>query len=106
MTERTTYLRSNVKRRRRWRRTSEEKYGKYKWIKTLIRRNSEELREIKRMLRGISYGLRHLMDFDSQYLIDMVCGDSRDEAVLDVLRAAGSNGCLQKRFTPMCVAMA
>lgn len=60
---------SNVKRRR----SPEEKYGKCKWIRMLIRRNSEELREIKRMLRGLSLGLSHLMDFDSEYLVNMVC---------------------------------
>jgi hypothetical protein len=85
LTENTT---SNVKRRR----SPEQKYGKYKWLNILVRRNAEEIREIKRMLRGLSYGLRHLMDFDSKYLIEMVCQDSRDEAILDVLRAAGSDG--------------
>jgi hypothetical protein len=85
---------SNVKRRR----TPEEKYGKYKWIRTLIRRNAEENREIKRMLKGLTYGLRHLMNFDSQYLIDMVCQDSRDTAILDVLRAAGANGLSPKEI--------
>jgi len=39
------------------RRTPEEKYGKYKWIKTLVNRNSRELREVKRMLKGVSLGL-------------------------------------------------
>jgi len=84
----------NVKRRR----TPEQKYGKYKWIRTLIRRNAEENREIKRMLKGLTYGLRHLMNFDSQYLIDMVCQDSRDGAILDVLRAAGANGLSPKEI--------
>jgi hypothetical protein len=32
------------------------------------------------------------MDFDSQYLIDMACSDSRDQAILDILRAVGSEG--------------
>jgi hypothetical protein len=85
LTENTT---SNVKRRR----TPEQKYGKYKWLNILVRRNAKEIREIKRMLRGLSYGLRHLMDFDSKYLIEMVCQDSRDQAILDVLRAAGYDG--------------
>lgn len=91
MTENTT---SNVKRRR----TPEQKYGKYKWLNILVRRNAEEIREIKRMLRGLSYGLRHLMDFDSKYLIEMVCQDSRDQAILDVLRAAGSEGLSPKEI--------
>jgi len=91
LTENTT---SNVKRRR----TPEQKYGKYKWMKMLIRRNSEEIREIKRMLRGLSLGLKHLMDFDSQYLVNMVCRDSRDEAILDVLHAAGSTGLSPKEI--------
>ena len=84
----------NVKRRR----TPEEKYGKYKWIKMLVRRNSDELREIKRMLRGISRGLSHLMDFDSEYLVNMVCRDSRDRVILDVLRAAGLDGLSPKEI--------
>ena len=78
----------NVKKRR----SPEEKYGKYKWMRILIDRNSRELREIKRMLRGLSLGLSYMMDFDSAYLIRMVCCDSRDEAILDVLRAAGPDG--------------
>ena len=85
---------SNVKRRR----SPEEKYGRYKWIRMLIRRNSEEIREIKRMLRGLSRGLSHLMDFDSEYLVNMVCRDSRDRAILDVLRAAGSAGLPPKKI--------
>lgn len=84
----------NVKRRR----SPEEKYGKYKWIRMLIRRNSREIREIKRMLRGLSLGLSHLMDFDSEYLVNMVCRDSRDQAILDVLRAAGSDGMPPKKI--------
>jgi hypothetical protein len=79
----------NVKRRRR---SPEEKYGKYKWIKTLVNRNSRELREIKRMLRGLGLGLSHLMDYDSEYLVKMVCRDSRDEVILDVLHECGSAG--------------
>jgi len=85
---------SDVKRRR----TPEEKYGKYKWMKMLIRRNSKELREIKRMLKGLSLGLSHLMDFDSEYLVNMVCRDSRDEVILDVLRAAGPDGLSPKEI--------
>jgi len=85
---------SNVKRRR----SPEEKYGRYKWIRMLVRRNSEEIREIKRMLRGLSRGLSHLMDFDSEYLVNMVCRDSRDRAILDVLRAAGSAGLSPKQI--------
>ncbi|MDH5482629.1 MAG: hypothetical protein OEY22_07115 [Candidatus Bathyarchaeota archaeon] len=80
------------------RRSPEQKHGKYKWIKTLVRRNSEDIREIKRMLRGLSYGLRHLMDFQGQYLVDMVCQDSRDQAILDVLRSAGSDGLSPKEI--------
>jgi len=91
LTENTT---RNVKRRR----TPEQKYGKYKWLNILVRRNAEEIREIKRMLRGLTLGLSHLMDFDSQYLIDMVCQDSRDGAILDVLRAAGANGLSPKEI--------
>jgi len=85
---------TNVKKRR----TSEQKYGKYKWLRILIRRNAEETREIKRMLKGLSYGLRHFMNFDSQYLTDMICQDSRDGAILDVLRAAGANGLSPKEI--------
>ena len=79
-------------------RNPEQKYGKYKWMRILIDRNNRELREIKRMLRGLSRGLSHLMDFDSEYLIGMVCRDSRDQAILDVLRAAGSDGLSPKEI--------
>jgi len=93
LTENTT---SNVKIKRR--RTPEQKYGKYKWLNILVRRNAEEIREIKRMLRGLTLGLRHLMDVDSQYLVDIACSDSRDQAILDILRAAGSEGLSPKEI--------
>jgi hypothetical protein len=38
------------------------------------------------------------MDFDSKYLIEMVCQDSRDQAILDVLHAAGSEGLSPKEI--------
>ena len=76
-------------------RSEEEKYGKYKWLRILIRRNTEELREIKRMLRGMRYEQRR-QDYGSAYLFDLVCRDSRDGAILDVLREAGPNGMLPR----------
>jgi len=79
---------NNVKKRR----SPEEKHGKYKWQRILIDRNSRELREIKRMVRGLSLGLSHLMDYESEYLVKMVCSDSRDERILEVLLAAGPAG--------------
>ena len=85
---------SNVKRRR----TPEQKDGKYKWLNILVRRNAEEIREIKRMLRGLTLGLNHMMDFDSEYLVNMVCQDSRDEAILDLLHAVGSAGLSPKEI--------
>jgi len=84
----------NVKKRR----TPEEKYGKYKWQRILINRNSRELREIKRMLRGLSLGLNHLMDYNSEYLLKMVCRDSRDEVILDVLHECGPAGLSPKEI--------
>ena len=85
----------NVKKRRR---SPEEKHGKYKWQRILIDRNSRELREIKRMLRGLSLGLSHLMDYPSEYLVKMVCRDSRDEMVLDVLHECGPAGLSPKEI--------
>jgi hypothetical protein len=38
------------------------------------------------------------MDVDSQYLIDIACSDSRDQAILDILRAAGSEGLSPKEI--------
>ena len=85
---------NNVKKRRR----PEEKHGKYKWMRILVDRNSRELREIKRMLRGLSLGLSYMMDFDSAYLIRMVCRDSRDEMILDVLHECGAAGLSPKEI--------
>jgi len=85
---------NNVKKRRR----PEEKYGKYKWQRILIDRNSRELREIKRMLRGLSLGLSHLMDYPGDYLVKMICRDSRDEMVLDVLHECGPAGLSPKEI--------
>lgn len=78
------------------RRSQEEKYGKYKWLRVLIRRNAEDIREVKRMLKGLSRGLNHLMDYESDYLLGIAVQDSRDQAILDVLRAAGREGLLPK----------
>jgi len=64
----------------------------------LVRRNSEESREIKRMLRGLSQGLTHLIDFDSEYLVSMVCRDSRDRVILDVLHECGLAGLSPKQI--------
>jgi len=44
------------------------------------------------MVRGLSFGLRHFMEYDREYLIDLVCLDSRGEAILDILRGAGPDG--------------
>ena len=38
------------------------------------------------------------MDFDSEYLVSMVCRDSRDREILDVLRAAGPAGLSPKQI--------
>jgi hypothetical protein len=84
----------NVKKRR----TPEEKYGKYKSQRILIDRNSRELREVKRMLRGLSLGLSHLMDYLGGYLVKMVCRDSRDEMISDVLHECGPAGLSPKEI--------
>jgi hypothetical protein len=39
---------------------------------------------------------RHLMDYESDYLLSVAVQDSRDEAILDVLRVAGREGLLPK----------
>ena len=85
----------NVKKQRR---SPEEKHGKYKWMRILIDRNSRELREIKRMLRGLSLGLSHLMDYEGEYLLKMICRDSRDEVILDVLHECGPAGLSPKEI--------
>ena len=67
-------------------RSEEEKHGKYAWIKTLVYRNKRELQEVKRMLRGLSLGLHRIMDFDANYLVGLVCVDSRDLLIMQALR--------------------
>lgn len=84
----TAETKKNVKKKR----SLDQKYGKYKWMRKLIDRNTEELREIRRIVTGLSRGLSYMMDFDSAYLIRMVCRDSRDEAILDVLHECGPAG--------------
>jgi len=90
----TVETEKNVKKHR----SSEEKYGKYKWMRMLIDRNTEELREIRRIVTGISRGLSYMMDFESEYLVKMVCSDSRDERILEVLLAAGPAGLSPKEI--------
>ena len=38
------------------------------------------------------------MDFEFEYLVNMVCRDSRDRVILDVLRAAGPAGLSPKKI--------
>ena len=64
----------------------------------LIRRNSEDIQEIKRMVKGLNLGLSHLMNFDSEYLVNIVCRDSRDRVILDVLLAVGYTGLSPKEI--------
>jgi len=90
----TAETEKNVKKHR----SSEEKYGKYKWMRMLIDRNTEELREIRRIVTGLSRGLSYMMDFESAYLIRMVCRDSRDEVILDVLHECGPAGLSPKEI--------
>ena len=90
----TATVKADVKKRR----SPEQKYGKYKWLRILVRRNAEDIRDIKRMLTGVTFGLRHLMEFDSQYLLDMACVDSRDQAILDLLREVGPSGLSPKEI--------
>lgn len=90
----TATTEANVKKRR----TKEQKYGKYKWVRILIERNTREIREIKRMLRGLYLGLSHQMHFDSKCLADIVCRDSRDERLLEVLLDAGPAGLPPKQI--------
>jgi hypothetical protein len=77
-------------------RSQEEKYGKYKWLRVLARRNAKGLAEINRKLDGLIRGLEHLMNYESDYLLSVAAQDSRDEVILDVLRAAGREGLLPK----------
>ena len=76
----------------------ERKYGKYKWLRMLIDRNTEELREIRRIVSRLSLGLSYLMDYKSDYLIKMVCYDSRDEIILDLLHESGPAGLSPKEI--------
>ena len=77
---------------RREKRSPEQKYGKYKWMRTLINRNSAELREIKRMLKGLTRGLSYMIKFDTKDLTRIACKDNRDEVLLDLLVGAGPEG--------------
>jgi hypothetical protein len=85
-------LTANVKAHVKKHRSPEQKYGKYKWLRILVRRNAEDIRDIKRMLTGLTFGLRHLMEFNSQYLLDTACVDTRDQAILDLLHEVGPYG--------------
>ena len=87
--ERLTVSQGKVRKEKR---SPEQKYGKYKWMRTLINRNSAEVREIKRMLRGLTRGLSYMLKFDSTDLVRIACKDSRDEILLDLLVAAGTEG--------------
>jgi hypothetical protein len=90
----TAKTKKNVKKMR----TLDQKYGKYKWMRILIDRNTEELREIRRIVTGLSRGLNYLMDYESDYLVKMVCRDSRDENILDVLHECGPAGLSPKEI--------
>jgi hypothetical protein len=93
LTEISSPVRENGRKKGR---SPEERYGKYRWIKTIIYRNAKELRDVKRDLRQLTFGLRHLMEYDSQFLEETACLDGRDEAILQVLRQSYPEGKLPK----------
>jgi len=50
------------------------------------------------MLRGLSLGLHRIMDFDANYLIGLVCADSRDLVILQALREIYPHGLGPKKL--------
>ena len=52
------------------------------------------------MLRRLSEGLDPFLIFDKDFIINIICEDDVDRAILDVLRTAGSAGILPKDILP------
>jgi len=72
------------------------KKGSYKYLLQLLHGLKREIRELRKTQRYMIQGLEHEFLFDTEYIIDVCCKDEVDQAIIDVLRSAGSAGKLPR----------
>ncbi|MFQ6065376.1 MAG: hypothetical protein ACE5L6_07870 [Candidatus Bathyarchaeia archaeon] len=75
-----------------------EKYGRYKWIERLQRRILDRIDRMEKRQRLILRGLQHYFVFPEDYILNVVAKTQLDQAILQVLREAGSMGALPSKI--------
>ena len=78
-------------------RSQAEKVGKFRYLNRKVDRLTEEMRKLRGMqearFRVLFNALRPLFaEVDSEYIVNVVCEDEADVALLDYLRSKGDGG--------------
>ena len=91
MAAKTETIKTRGKSREQW-----DKKGKYKYLLEHLRRIHKEIRELRLTLRYMIKGLEYSFVFDEYYLVEVVCSDEVDRAILETLNNASSAGLLPR----------
>lgn len=67
-------------------RTRAEKVGRLKYMLQLLKRLDRKISRLDQRQRTIFQGLKEFMSFDKDYLLNIVCQDTLDGAILQALR--------------------
>ena len=76
----------NGSKKRKKRRSQEEKVGRRKWIIRKLKQHNALLKRIDSRTRMLAAGLRELLILDEDYVSMVACKDAVDHAVLSALR--------------------
>jgi len=78
--------RENESKKRRKRRSQEEKLGRRKWIIRKLKQLDAAVKRIDGRTRMLAAGLRELLMLDEDYVSMVACKDDVDHAILNLLR--------------------
>ena len=84
--------RENGSRKRRKRRSPEEKLGRRKWIVRKLKQLDAAVKRIDGRTRMLAAGLRELLILDEDYVSMVACKHAVDHAILSVLRESSRRG--------------
>ena len=90
--ETTLKHREKGSKKRRKRRSEEEKIGRRKWIIRKLKQLDAAVKRIDSRTRMLAAGLRELLILDEDYISMVVCKDSVDHAIFNILRGARHRG--------------
>lgn len=82
----------NGSKKRKKRRSQEEKMGRRKWIIRKLKQVDATVNRIDRRTRMLAAGLRELLILDEDYISMVACKDGIDHAILNALREARHMG--------------